>query len=93
MLGAVSFSGWDTALLMAPLFALLGFWMFGLDERVAAPKRSRPRSRAFSQVEAHGEPVMTDPDGRPFKPSGTLRRPLQHTPRPPCNAPAVPARR
>jgi len=93
MHGAVSLSGLDTALLMAPFFALLGFWMFGLDERVAAPRSTVPRSRTFSHFGEHGEPVMTDPNGRPFEPSGTLQRPLQHTPLPTCNAPAAPTGR
>jgi len=58
-------TGWDTAVFMLPFFGLLGFWMFGLDERLAAPKK-RPAAPRFSQVECEGRPFLTDPDGKPW---------------------------
>jgi hypothetical protein len=66
----------DTALLMVPIFALLALWMFGLDERVAAP-RERPARRRFCQPDSLGLALFCDPDGRPVE----LRRPV--TPPPP----------
>ncbi len=44
-----SSTSWDTAILMAPFFGLLAFWMFGLDERVTAP-RERSTRRHFCKT-------------------------------------------
>jgi len=58
-------TGWDTTLLMAPFGALLGAWMFGLDELLTAPRARR--RRAFSLTDLDGREALTDPDGRPWK--------------------------
>jgi len=69
-------TGWDTAILMVPFLGLLAFWMFGLDERVAAP-RVRSPGRSFCQAEGNGKPHGTDPDGKPWRgaPEPTLTAP------------------
>jgi hypothetical protein len=59
-------AGWDTAILIAPFFGLLAFWMFGLDERVAAP-RERSARRRFCHTDPNGQSVFCDPDGRTAK--------------------------
>ena len=59
-------AGWDTAILIAPFFGLLAFWMFGLDERVAAP-RERSARRRFCPTDPDGRSDFCDPDGRPAK--------------------------
>jgi hypothetical protein len=69
-------SGWDTAILMAPFFGLLAFWMFGLDERVTAPREQSTRRR-FCQTDVNGRSRFCDPDGRTAK----MRHPI--TPPPP----------
>jgi hypothetical protein len=67
----------DTAILMAPLFGLLAFWMFGLDERVTTP-RSQSGRRRFCQPDTGTGPGFSDPDGR----TARMSRPI--TPPPPC---------
>jgi hypothetical protein len=61
-------TGWDTTLLMAPFGALLGAWMFGLDELLTAPRARRRRS--FSLTDLGGREALTDPDGRPWRVAG-----------------------
>lgn len=56
---------WDTAIVMAPLFGLLACWMFGLDERVTAP-RTRPARRHFCRPDWDERPRCSDPDGTPW---------------------------
>lgn len=69
-------ASWDTTILMLPFLGLLAFWMFGLDERVAAP-RERSTRRRFCQTDFHGRSQFCDPDGRTAK----TRHPI--TPPPP----------
>jgi hypothetical protein len=57
-------TGWDTAILTVPFIGLLAFWMFGLDERVAAP-RERSTRRRFCVADGSGPTGFCDPDGRP----------------------------
>lgn len=69
---SVAFSGWDTAVLMAPLFGLLAFWMFHLDERFAAP-RARAGRRHFCEPDGPGGDLgCSDPDGTPWPIRGRL---------------------
>jgi len=63
-------TSWDTALLMAPFAVMLAAWMFGLDEVWATPRARRRRT--FSLTDRGGGVALTDPDGRPWKP--TVRR-------------------
>lgn len=55
-------TGWDTALFILPFLGLLGLWMFGLDELLAAPGSNAGRRR-FCQVGTGHDARMTDPDG------------------------------
>jgi hypothetical protein len=60
-------TGWDTFIVMVPLFGFLAFWMFGLDERVAAP-RTRMARRRFCQPDWRGgQGACSDPDGKPWR--------------------------
>jgi hypothetical protein len=56
-------TSWDAAIFMAPFFGLLALWMFGLDERVTAP-RDRSTRRRFCQSNAHDDSGFCDPDGK-----------------------------
>ncbi|HEY2858408.1 MAG TPA: hypothetical protein VGJ21_08330 [Terracidiphilus sp.] len=67
MHSAVTFTGWDTVVIMTPFFALLAFWMFGLDARVARPKTASPRRRFCKPDDQLGEPECSDPDGKPWR--------------------------
>ena len=69
-------TSWDAAIFMAPFFGLLALWMFGLDERVTAP-RDRSTRRRFCQSDANDDSGFCDPDGktaaRPTRPQPPLR--------------------
>ena len=65
MYSAPLLAGWDTAIFILPFFALLGLWMFGLDELLASPGASA-RRRPFCQVGNGKDARMTDPDGTPW---------------------------
>ena len=56
-------TSWDAAIFMAPFFGLLALWMFGLDERVTAP-RERSTRRRFCQSDANDDSGFCDPDGK-----------------------------
>lgn len=59
-------SGLDTFLFAVPfLFMLLG-GIFHLDELVAAPKPATKRRQMPVGTDERGEPLLCDPDGRPF---------------------------
>jgi hypothetical protein len=63
MHGEKVFSFLDTALLMAPIAALMLLALFRMDERVAkAHIRDRHRNR-FCEVGPSGRGVLFDPDG------------------------------
>jgi hypothetical protein len=64
---------------MAPFFGLLAFWMFGLDERVAAP-RDRSTRRRFCQVDTNGLRRFSDPDGRTVRIRGPVTPPPPYAP-------------
>jgi hypothetical protein len=72
-------ASWDTTILMAPLLGFLAFWMFGLDERVTAP-RDRSARRRFCQTDANGPSRFCDPDGRPVKMRGPVTPPPPYAP-------------
>jgi hypothetical protein len=63
-------SEWDTLVIMIPFLGLMALGMFRLDERFASPKASVPRRQKFCGVDGDGAPLLSDPDGRPW------RRPL-----------------
>lgn len=58
-------SNWDIFLYAGPLVALLLMSVFRLEEYFAAPKPARPR-RPVSGMDSRGEPMLSDPDGRPW---------------------------
>jgi len=64
---------WDTFLFAIPFLGLLGIYIFGLDERMAAPK-TRPRTRRFfCEPVGKGRSFLSDPDGKPWQ-KGAVRQ-------------------
>ena len=62
-MGGPVLPAWDTFILILPCLGLLGLYIFGLDELVAAP-RQRPKSRrSFCETDAKGASYFSDPDG------------------------------
>lgn len=59
-------SGWDTAVFILPFLGLLGLWMFGLDELLAAPGTRAAQRRPFCDPGTGNDSFMTDPDGTPW---------------------------
>ena len=57
-------SGWDTALIIVPFIGMTALSLFGLDERLASPKRTRKARRGFCELDRWGDPFLSDPDGR-----------------------------
>ncbi len=67
MLATNFLPAWATLVLMLPFGALLALSLFGLDERIAAP-RSRQRSRLrFCEMGDDGQPNVIDPGGKAVK--------------------------
>jgi hypothetical protein len=63
----------DTVLASIPFIVLLIMALFRLDEMVAAPRRRRKRMHRVLEVDAAGEPILCDPDGRPVPPQRIVR--------------------
>jgi hypothetical protein len=57
-------SGRDTLLVAIPFAVCLFVSIFGLDQWIAKPRENSRRSRPVCGVDEHGEPILTDPDGR-----------------------------
>jgi len=72
-------TSWDAAIFMAPFFGLLALWMFGLDERVTAP-RDRSTRRRFCQMDVDGRYRFCDPDGRAVRTRGPVTPPPPYEP-------------
>lgn len=68
MLETVLSSGRETLLLAIPSVALLLVSVFRLERLIAGPKQTR--ERASCGLDTEGQPILTDPDGRP---SGSAR--------------------
>ena len=64
----------DLLLFVVPCIGMLLFTMFRLDERFAAPRHGN-LPRPLCGLDAHGEPILCDPDGRRVPPQ-LPRRPL-----------------
>lgn len=60
-------SGLDTLLIAIPSLGLLLFTFLRLDQLLAAPKQRDNPGKFVRGVDAHGEPIMCDPDGRPWE--------------------------
>ncbi|HVU46588.1 MAG TPA: hypothetical protein VHD85_10710 [Terracidiphilus sp.] len=65
-------SGWDTLLFALPFIGMLLVAFFRLDEAFAAPKRHPDPAKSATRrpacgVDEDGQPLMSDPDGRPWR--------------------------
>ena len=59
---------WDTLLIAIPFFVILFLSVFGTDLfRNKKRKRNSKTSRTPAGVDKDGNPILTDPDGRPWK--------------------------
>lgn len=61
---AIQSTGRDALLVGIPLVILMLVGLFRLDELFSRPKKSLKRRRPSCQMNADGEPVLSDPDGR-----------------------------
>jgi hypothetical protein len=59
-------SGWDTALLVLAIIVGIGFGIFRLDVIVFRSQRTMNAPGSGSGTDADGEPILSDPDGRPW---------------------------
>jgi len=61
---SILLSGRDTLLVAIPLVLCLVVSIFRLDRGIALPKGSLNRRRLACGLDAFGEPILRDPDGR-----------------------------
>lgn len=66
-MGTILLPASDLLVLMVPVLAIFGIGMFGLDERLVNTKRLPGRQRSFCGIDGNGTPVLSDPDGRPWR--------------------------
>lgn len=59
-------SGLDTLLIAIPSLGLLLITFLRLDQLLASPKQRIEVGRFVRGVDVDGEPIMCDPDGRPW---------------------------
>ncbi len=59
-------SGWGNFLVAIPLVGILLMALFRLDEIIAAPRHDRPVHRPTGGCDENGNPLLSDPDGRPW---------------------------
>ena len=71
MHGSVLNPGWETALIAVPFMLTLVAGVFRLDEVFASKKSTARRQRPVIGTDENGQPMLCDPDGRPY--SGTRR--------------------
>jgi hypothetical protein len=62
--------GWETFLFAVIFIGLLLMWIFRLDHLLFPSKRGPRPQRPVGVVDRDGEPLMTDPDGRPWRKKG-----------------------
>jgi hypothetical protein len=60
-------SGWQAILLAIPLICILGMTLFRMEELMTAHKGGVENHRGFCALDADGEPLLFDPDGRAFE--------------------------
>jgi len=65
--------GWDMFVLAVPILGFLAMMMFRLDELYASASKRPGRSRSFCGVDGRGSAVLSDPDGRPWQRTRSLR--------------------
>ena len=63
-------SGWQTFLFAVPFLGLLLASLFRLDTLFSAPKRRSKTRRPPSGMSSDGQPLQSDPDGRPWRDAG-----------------------
>jgi hypothetical protein len=63
----------DSLLVAIPFIGLLLVGYFRLDQIIASPKK-KGRRRPMSGMDESGEPIMSDPDGRPSGAPRTRRQ-------------------
>jgi hypothetical protein len=59
-------SGWDTFLFAVPALFMLLAGVFRLDELFVTPRQGARARRPAAGVDENGQPILSDPDGRPF---------------------------
>jgi hypothetical protein len=64
MPGTVLHEHWESLLLGIPFLLMLLVGIFRLDELIVAPKHRPRRSRPASGLDADGNIILSDPDGR-----------------------------
>jgi hypothetical protein len=60
-------SGWDILLYGVPLVGTLFLGFFRLDQIISAPRQSLPSRHKVIGCDSKGEPLFSDPDGRPWR--------------------------
>ena len=60
-------SGLDTLLVAIPSLGLLLVSFLRLDESLASPRQRKDKGQFVRGVDTDGEPIMCDPDGRPWE--------------------------
>ena len=70
----------DALLLVVPAVGLMLFSFFRLDELVSVPRHGHGNRRAMCGVDADGEPILSDPDGRPVPPRRSSPRASENRP-------------
>lgn len=66
-------SGWETFLFAVPFLGILLVGLFRLDELISSPKRRLKKRTRPGGVDHNGEPLMSDPDGRPWRAKNNRR--------------------
>lgn len=84
MNGPVIHSFQDALLFVLPALGILLLSMFHLDELMISPRHGNGGRRPMCGVDANGEPILTDPDGR-LVPSRSCR-PSQVRKSSPCRS-------
>lgn len=64
---------WDSLLIGIPFLLMLLIGIFRLDELIVAPKQRSRRARPVTGMDAEGNIIFSDPDGRRWK-SPVLRK-------------------
>lgn len=60
-------SGWETFFIAVPFLAILLMGFFRLDTLWSAPRERTRARRPASGMDQDGEPLLSDPDGRPWR--------------------------
>lgn len=66
-MGGVLLPALDLLVLMIPVLAIFAMAMFGLDERFVNSKPLSGPHRSFCGIDGAGNPILSDPDGRPWR--------------------------